>query len=122
MTRRSLLALLLTVLMAGSGVVLFAHMKASRMEPAADSTVTVPPARIQVWFTQAPDPAVSKLQLAGPSGAVKLSGFQVTKERSIAATVDGALADGRYTVSWQAAGNDGHVQKGQYAFAVKRRN
>jgi methionine-rich copper-binding protein CopC len=120
MVRRSACALVSAALVVASAVSLVAHMKATKMEPAANSSVTTPPARVQVWFTQAPDPKVSKLELAGPAGAVKLTGFQITKERSIVAGVDGTLTDGRYTVRWQAAGEDGHIQKGEYAFTVKR--
>jgi methionine-rich copper-binding protein CopC len=29
------------------------------------------------------------------------------------------MADGRYTVNWQTAGDDGHLQKGTFAFTVK---
>jgi copper resistance protein C len=122
MVHRSIYALLLTAMVAASAVVVFAHMKASKMEPAANSTVSAPPARIQVWFTEAPDPKVSKLELAGPAGPVKLTGFQATAEKSIVAGVDGSLADGRYTARWQSAGDDGHVQKGEYGFTVKRAN
>jgi methionine-rich copper-binding protein CopC len=122
MIRRAVCVVLFAAFVAISAVTVLAHMKASKMEPAADSTVTTPPARIQVWFTQAPDPKVSKLELAGPAGAVKLTGFQVTKEKSILATVDGTLSDGRYTTRWQSAGDDGHIQKGEYAFTVKRTN
>jgi methionine-rich copper-binding protein CopC len=98
---------------------LHAHMKASKFEPAANGTVTTSPRQVQVWFTQAPDPKVSKLEIAGPSGAVKLSGFEVKPDRSITAKVDDSLADGRYTVKWQAAGDDGHVQRGEFAFTVR---
>jgi methionine-rich copper-binding protein CopC len=97
----------------------YAHMKAAKYEPAADATVTATPQQVQVWFTQSPDPKVSKLEVAGPAGAVKLSGFEVKPDRSIAARIDGSLADGRYTVKWQAAGDDGHVQRGEYAFTVR---
>lgn len=120
MARHAAHPLLLAVFVALSGVAVLAHMKATKMEPAADSSVTTAPARIQVWFTQAPDAAVSKLELAGPAGAVKLTGFKVTGEKSIVATVEGALPDARYLVRWQSAGTDGHVQKGEYAFSVKR--
>jgi copper resistance protein C len=115
-------AVLLTAILVASAVSVFAHMKAAKMEPAANATVTTPLSRIQVWFTQAPDPKVSKLELVGPGGAVKLTGFQVTKEKSIVANVDGTLGDGRYTARWQAAGDDGHVQKGEFAFTIKRTN
>jgi methionine-rich copper-binding protein CopC len=122
MAHRAIHAVILAAIVASSAVTVFAHMKASKMEPAANSTVTTSPARIQVWFTQAPDPKVSKLELAGPAGPIKLTGFQVTAGKSIVATVDGSLTDGRYTARWQAAGDDGHVQKGEYVFTVKRTN
>jgi methionine-rich copper-binding protein CopC len=75
--------------------------------------------RVQVWFTQAPDPKVSKIEVAGPGGAVKLGALQVTAEKSIMAPVEAALGNGRYTASWQAAGDDGHVQKGTFSFSVQ---
>lgn len=122
MNRRSAFTLLLVAIVAVSAATLLAHMKATKMEPAADSTVTSSPARIQVWFTQAPDAKVSRLELAGPAGPVKLTGLQATGEKSLVATVDGALSNGRYTAHWQSAGDDGHVLKGQYGFTVKRAN
>jgi methionine-rich copper-binding protein CopC len=121
MVRRLTYTFVFTAIVAASAATVLAHMKASKMEPAADATVASP-ARLQIWFTQAPDPKVSKLELTGPAGVAKLSGFQVTAEKSIVAMVDGTLADGRYTVRWQSAGDDGHVQKGEYAFTVKRAN
>ena len=120
MARRIFYALLLTVLVAASGVALLAHMKATRTDPAANANLAASPARIQVWFTQAPDAKVSKLDLAGPGGVAKLTGFKVTGEKSIVAAVEGTLADGRYTARWQSAGNDGHIQKGEFAFSVKQ--
>jgi methionine-rich copper-binding protein CopC len=120
MVHRFACAVVSAALVAASAVSLVAHMKATKLEPAANSSLTASPARVQVWFTQAPDPKVSKLELAGPAGAVKLTALQITKERSIVASVDGTLTDGRYTVRWQSAGDDGHIQKGEYAFTIKR--
>ncbi|MGD9904861.1 MAG: copper resistance protein CopC [Vicinamibacterales bacterium] len=116
MTLKHVVAMSLAVGLAST--VVLAHMKASKFEPAADSTVTTT-SRVQVWFTQAPDPAVSKIELAGPNGAVTLGAVQVTAEKSIMAVVEGSLGNGRYTASWQAAGDDGHVQKGTYSFTVQ---
>jgi hypothetical protein len=100
--------------------VTLAHMKFVKALPAVDSIVAAKPARIQIWFTESPDPAVSKLALTGPGGAVKLGPVTVERDRSIAAPVDGATPDGQYTVAWQAAGNDGHVQKGEFKFSVRQ--
>jgi copper resistance protein C len=111
-------ATLIALTIAAATVV--AHMKAAKTEPAADSTLTSSPARVQVWFTQVPDPKLTKLEVTGPAGAVKLNGFKVNDDKSAVATVEGTLANGRYTVRWQSAGDDGHVQKGEFAFSVKQ--
>lgn len=120
MTRRSLSVFVLAALVAMSGVAVLAHMKATRMEPAANATLSAPPAKIQVWFTQAPDPKVSRIDLEGAGGGVRLTGFQVTADKAMTANVDGMLTDGKYTVRWQSAGDDGHVQRGEYTFTVQR--
>ncbi len=97
-----------------------AHMKMSKAMPAAGAVVAAKPAKVQIWFTQAPDRAVSKLTLTGTSGEVTLGALTVAADKSMSATVDGATPDGTYTVAWQAAGDDGHVQKGDYAFSVRQ--
>jgi methionine-rich copper-binding protein CopC len=113
-------ATLIALIVAATTVV--AHMKAAKTEPAADSTLSSSPSRVQVWFTQAPDPKLTKLEVTGPAGAVKLNGFKVNDDKSAVAAVEGTLANGRYTVRWQSAGDDGHVQKGEFAFSVKQAN
>jgi len=97
-----------------------AHMALSKSLPAKDAVVASKPARVQLWFSQGPDLAVSKLTLTGPSGAVKLGALAADADKSLAAAVEGETPDGAYTVAWQAAGDDGHVQKGQFAFSVRR--
>jgi methionine-rich copper-binding protein CopC len=110
-------------LMVAATVSLAAHMAVAKSLPAANSTIGEPPTRIQVWFTQAPDPTLSRLELFGPSSPVKLKASQVGDDRSVAAEIDGAaLADGRYRLRWQSAGDDGHVQRGEIAFTVARGN
>jgi methionine-rich copper-binding protein CopC len=73
-----------------------------------------------VWFTEAPDIKVSRLGLTGPSGPVKLS-VPKTDGKSVVSNIEGSLGDGVYTAAWQSAGNDGHIQKGEFKFTVKRR-
>lgn len=100
-------------------ITLGAHTKVVKTLPAADETLSAKPTTVQVWFNEAPDVKVSKLGLEGPSGAVKLGALKAAAENSIAAPIEGSVADGKYTVSWQAAGKDGHVQKGEFAFTVR---
>lgn len=97
---------------------LFAHMKVEKSEPAADSTVTTVPKMVQVWFSQAPDMTVSKMTLAGPSGPVKLAAPKAIGH-SLAAVIEGKIVNGSYTSAWQSAGDDGHLQKGEFKFTVQ---
>jgi methionine-rich copper-binding protein CopC len=101
-------------------VTLSAHMKMDKSEPTPDAALTVAPKHVQLWFTQKPDLKVTKIELEGPSGPVKLAAAHMMGAMSVMAAVDGELKDGAYTVSWQSAGDDGHVQKGKYAFQLKR--
>jgi len=111
-------ALVAAVLVLASTTLLQAHMKLAKSEPAANA-VTKPLPHVQVFFTEAPDLKVSKLELKGPSPATKLVQLHVM-DKSLMAVVEGDMPDGAYTVSWQAAGTDGHIQKGDFAFTVKR--
>jgi methionine-rich copper-binding protein CopC len=117
--KRHLTATLAIVITLTLGTALSAHMKFDKAAPAAKSTVTAPPTSIQVWFSEAPDLKVSKLELKGAT-PIKLSELHVMDKTSLMAMITDPMPDGPYTVSWQAAGDDGHVQKGDFTFTVKR--
>jgi methionine-rich copper-binding protein CopC len=102
-----------------AAAIVSAHMKLEKSEPAQGATVTAPPASVQLFFNEAPDIAVSKLVLVGPTDKAKLVSTHVMG-KSLMATVQGDLPDGSYTIQWQGAGDDGHVQKGEVKFVVKR--
>lgn len=97
---------------------LYAHMKIQKTEPATDSTVNAAPKQIGVWFDETPDIKVTKMSLSGPSGPAPLAAPRVDG-KSISAAIAGSVPDGAYTASWQSAGDDGHVQKGEFKFTVK---
>ena len=96
-----------------------AHLAATKTMPNADTVVVESPPKIQVWFTQDPDPAVSQLGLEGPAGKVELGDTTVADEKSLMAMVPSALAAGSYTVTWRTAGDDGHVRRGDFVFTVR---
>jgi len=98
-----------------------AHMKLTRTAPEDGAALSEAPESVQVWYSQAPDVAVSKLTLTGPGGEVALR-VRSGPENSLEGLIqgDGELPDGSYVVSWQAAGDDGHIQKGEYSFTLKR--
>ncbi len=112
-------ALMAAILLAGTTAVL-AHAKLEKTEPVDKTTITAPPAHVQVFFSEAPDAAVSKLAIKGPSDKVKLVETHVMG-KALMAHVEGDMTDGVYTVQWQTAGDDGHAQKGEFTFTLKRK-
>lgn len=107
-------------LLLGGSALLDAHMKVDKSEPAANAVVTGPQAHVQIFFSEAPDLKVSKLEIKGPSEKTKLTQMHVM-DKSLMAMVEGDMPDGAYNVTWQSAGPDGHIQKGDFAFTVKRK-
>ena len=112
------LGVALVVLLAGpfSSLVL-AHNKLLKTDPAADATLNVTPARVQFWFDEKPDMTVTKIMVKGASGIVETAVHPVS-EKVLAADFKKKLAPGLYTVSWQTAGDDSHISKGEFSFTV----
>ena len=97
----------------------FAHNKLLKSAPAADAALTASPVRVEIWFAEKPDLAVSKIAIKGPAGPVETGPVHANPQNSIAADFKSKLADGKYVVSWQTAGDDGHMSKGDFSFSVK---
>jgi methionine-rich copper-binding protein CopC len=108
------------VLIAGVFATLaLAHNKLLKSAPNAGATLKTSPARVEMWFAEKPDLAVTKIAVKGPAGPVETGPLHANAATSIAADFKGKLADGLYLVSWQTAGDDGHVAKGDFSFTVK---
>ncbi len=120
MTSKCAFAVAVTGLMLGVSGLVQAHAKLEKTAPAANATVTTAPPNVQLFFSEAPDAAVSKLEIKGPSDKVKLVQTHVMG-KSLMAVVEGEMADGVYTVLWSTTGDDGHPQKGEFKFTLKRK-
>jgi methionine-rich copper-binding protein CopC len=119
-TRRRFVIALAAVLLLGLAAAAYAHFKVTKTEPADGAVVDRPVRDLRVWFTQEPDVALSKLELAGPGGALEVQRVHSMGEKDLMGTVVGAMPDGEYTAKWKAAGDDGHVLEGTWKFTVKR--
>ena len=106
-------------IVAASAAAAGAHMAVRKTTPEAGAVLSESPREVRIWFTQSPDPAVSRLRLEGANGPVALGGATVQDDRSLAAALPSKLAAGTYTVHWRAAGDDGHTQRGDFAFTVR---
>jgi len=97
-----------------------AHATLEKSSPAAGSTLTAPPPHVQLRFNEKVDLAVSMIGLSGPAGKVAIGKPSAVEPKTLMALVTGNMVDGRHTVAWQTAGDDGHVEKGTYTFVLKR--
>ncbi len=107
------------LLIAAAVAAVSAHMAVSKTMPEADAVLSASPAEIRIWYTQAPDPAISLLALEGSSGEIALGELDIRDDRSLRAAVPSALDAGSYTVRWRTAGDDGHTQRGEFSFSVR---
>ena len=108
---------LLAVLVASGA---YAHIKASKTSPEDGATLSGPVRTLRVWFNREPDVSLSKLELEGPAGPMKVEGLHTMGEKDLMARVSGRMPDGAYTARWQAAGDDGHVLTGEWTFTIDR--
>ena len=106
-------------LVVASVAVATAHMAVQKTMPEADAVLTASPDHVQVWFTQSPDPVISRLALESANGDVALGRTEVRDDKSLMAMLPSRLAAGDYTVRWRTAGDDGHTQRGEFAFTVR---
>ena len=119
MRRRGIGVVFTLVAAVALAAVVQAHMKIEKTEPAEGSTLSTPPPHLQFILSEKPDLKVTKVELVGTAGKVTLGPAHMMGEKTLMAAITGKMADGKYTVNWQTAGDDGHVQKGSFAFTVK---
>ncbi|MBI3403571.1 MAG: copper resistance protein CopC [Acidobacteria bacterium] len=120
-TKSSLVTLAAAALAAVAvGVAVEAHAKLMKTSPADKATVTKAPASVQLWFNEAIDVKLSKVEVTGPAGKVALGVVHAMEPKQLMGPITGKMADGAYTVDWQTAGDDGHVQKGSFTFTLKQ--
>lgn len=94
------------------------HMRLVKSFPAKDQVVHQSPAEIQLWFSQAPELALTKVRLVGPEDATVKVGKAVATDddKSVKLAIVDSLPEGAYSVTWQTAAPDGHKVSGEYAF------
>ncbi len=97
-----------------------AHPKLLSSVPAAGSRAAAP-RQLSLTFNETVTPALSRIALTNERqqvielGAVRAD---AANDHVLLADVKGAMANGRYTVRWQATGGDSHPLRGSYAFEV----
>ena len=113
----AVLGLILVLVTGPLAATLSAHNQLLKTDPAAHAALKAAPARLQFWFGEKPDMTVTKIVVKGPSGIVETTVHPVS-EKVLAADFKSKLAPGAYTVTWQTAGDDSHISKGEFSFTV----
>jgi methionine-rich copper-binding protein CopC len=94
------------------------HTHLTKAEPAIDTTVTVAPKQIRLWFNEPPEVALSGATLVKvdntPVGVIKMAATD--DSLSVAGKVPLALEPGAYQVLWRTGSKDGHAVRGKYNF------
>lgn len=117
---RQCVSFLAAALLVATAVPALAHAYPKTMEPAANSTVRVPPNEVVINFTEALVPQFSSLEV------VNSAGKRVDRKDAHLAPHDHAryivdlspLPAGKYKVIWRATSVDTHKTHGSYDFTV----
>ena len=97
----------------------FAHAELVRSNPAANATVSSP-RTITLTFSERVVPAFSKFELTMPAHkmAIPVKTSVSPDGKRIVGAVGTKLMKGAYTITWTAAGADGHRMTGKLGFKV----
>jgi methionine-rich copper-binding protein CopC len=100
------------------------HTRLVNSAPAKDSTVNVPPQRLQLWFNEVVPLGATRVRVT-PAGGAAIALTAPTRAKAEADSpvefvFSRPLADGRYTVDWATASADGHAVNGSFTFTVRR--
>jgi copper(I)-binding protein len=112
------LLLALPVLLTASGTA-FAHAHLRSAVPAADSTLTVPPAEVSIAFTEGVEPRFSSIAVTDANGKQMEAGppYSAGDANHLAIGLK-PIPPGSYTVTWHATSVDTHKTEGHYGFVL----
>ena len=118
-----------TLVMAALGALLalpgssYSHSLLVRSQPGQRATVTRPPERVQMWFSERLEPAYATASVWNEAGKQVDGGdAKVDPDDPILLSVSTPnLGPGRYTVRFRVLSVDGHVVESRYTFTVKAR-
>lgn len=112
-------AVALFTVLAMTASVASAHAQYASSTPSANSTVSDPPATVQITYTQ--ELADIKVAITGPDGSNVTTGpakFDLANRKNASVPMQGA-GPGTYTVVWHnVSGDDGDPNDGSFIFTV----
>ena len=95
-----------------------AHTELDTSSPGANTTLTGPPPRVTLSFSDAMTEKYAKIAVTGPDGKPAAAGDPQVDGRTVTLPFDTGPA-GRYTVGYRVVSADGHPVSGSYPFTVR---
>ena len=98
-----------------------AHSLLVRSEPARSATITRPPERVRLWFSERIEPAYAKLSVRSESGEQVDAGDAAVaaNDPTLLSVSTLNLDPGRFTARFRVLSVDGHVVESSFAFTNK---
>ena len=120
MIRRRVLSALAATALAVVPALAPAHSLLVRSQPAQRATVTRPPERVQMWFSERLEPAYASASVWNEAGKQVDGGDAKVdaSDPSLLSVSTPNLGPGRYTVRYRVLSVDGHVVESSYTFTV----
>jgi hypothetical protein len=114
-------AVALTAALIAAPVLCHAHAVLVNSAPAARATLSYPPTRVDLWFSERLEPAWSTASVWSASGArVDPQGAVVSPDDAKRLSVPlNPLPPGTYVVRFRVLSVDGHVVESSFPFTVK---
>jgi methionine-rich copper-binding protein CopC len=119
--KRILMPVVLLLAMGFPAVAAFAHAFLDHAVPAVGSTVTTAPKEVQIFYTQAIEPAFSAATLSGSDGQTIATGPATIDPQNPMELVLKLppLAPGHYKVKWHVVSVDTHRTEGAFSFDIQ---
>jgi methionine-rich copper-binding protein CopC len=118
---RTLLVAILAAVAALAPASSFSHSLLVRSQPGQRSTVTRPPERVQMWFSERLEPAYAAASVWSEAGK-QVDGGDASVDQNdptLLSVSTPILGPGRYTVRFRVLSVDGHVVESSFTFTVR---
>lgn len=95
-----------------------AHSVLVRTAPGAESTMSAPPAAVELTFNEQPHARYFVVHGTGPDGVRRDAGPIQVVDDTVTEPLTGTRPAGRYVVDWRVVSADGHPISGEFGYAV----
>jgi methionine-rich copper-binding protein CopC len=96
-----------------------AHDELTGSTPADGASVEIPPAAVELTFSEPPLGIGSQVQVTGPDGEVVNAGDLVITDTVVSQPLATDLPAGDYAVAWRVTSSDGHPISGELTFTAQ---